>query len=242
MKLLKIAVVAAVLVATAAAPAAATEEPCANRTVAVAGDARMEGGQIAGGRLSFAVTTTGCVAGSVSYRTVPVTSTENVDYTPAAGTLSWNRSDTTIKTVSVSLAGDIAVETDETLRVELFSPTAGVTVSPASGIGTIINDDEFMAIPDSEPDCMMILLRCEIVFRLTAKVAYDVTVTFSTSNGTATEGEDFVGVPTGTVVIPAGATTATASVAFRRDRLMVVPEYFYINTGLSRVRATIPVP
>ena len=43
-------------------------------------------------------------------------------------------------TVAIAVAGDAAVETDETFFVNLNTPT-NLTIGDAQGVGTILNDD-----------------------------------------------------------------------------------------------------
>src|SRR5262249_53251584 len=57
-----------------------------------------------------------------------------------AGTLAFTGSETT-KTVTVAVAGDLAVETNESFSVTLSNPSAGSEIGTASAVGTILNDD-----------------------------------------------------------------------------------------------------
>ena len=55
-----------------------------------------------------------------------------------------------------------------------------------------------------------------------------VTVTYATANGTAIAGQDYT-AKTGTVTIPAGATSATFSVPIMGDTVVEQDETFFVN-------------
>jgi photosystem II stability/assembly factor-like uncharacterized protein len=75
----------------------------------------------------------------VNYSTANGTGTAGSDFVTANGTLTFNAGETT-KTVSVTVNGDTTVEANETIFVDLTSPS-GATITRARGTGTIINDD-----------------------------------------------------------------------------------------------------
>jgi ELWxxDGT repeat protein len=64
-----------------------------------------------------------------------------------------------------------------------------------------------------------------------------VTVTYATSNGTATAGSDYTAI-SGTLTIPAGQTTGTITVLVKGDRLGEATETFFVNLS-SPTNATI---
>lgn len=77
---------------------------------------------------------------TVKYATANGTAAAPADYTAKALTmLSFSPGQTT-KTVTVSVKGDLTVEPNETLFVNLSSPV-NATISDNQGKGTIINDD-----------------------------------------------------------------------------------------------------
>src|SRR5262249_3640535 len=70
-----------------------------------------------------------------------------------------------------------------------------------------------------------------LTFAVTMSVAYDlpVTVSYNTSNGTATAGADYV-ARSGTVTFhPGGLLTQYIEVAVKGDRIGEVDEWFYVN-------------
>ena len=76
---------------------------------------------------------------TVDYATANGTALAGTDYTAAAGNLSF-APNTTSRTFSVTVTGDIAVEGNETFLVNLTN-AAGATLADAQGQGTITNDD-----------------------------------------------------------------------------------------------------
>ena len=76
---------------------------------------------------------------SVGYATSDGTATAGVDYTSAAGTITF-ASGVTTQTIHVGILGDTVVEPNETFNVTLSSPS-GATLARAAAIGTILTDD-----------------------------------------------------------------------------------------------------
>jgi uncharacterized repeat protein (TIGR01451 family) len=90
---------------------------------------------------TFNVTLTGSTAQTVTvnYATSDGTATAGSDYTATSGTLTFAPG-TTTQAVNVTIAGDTTFELDETFTLTLSTPT-NATISDATGLGTITNDD-----------------------------------------------------------------------------------------------------
>ena len=73
---------------------------------------------------------------------------------------------------------------------------------------------------------------------LSAASASDVTVTYRTVDGTARAGVDYTAT-SGTLVIPAGATSATIDVVVRDDTDIESNEYFYMKIENPSSNATL---
>ncbi len=116
------------------------------------------------------------------------------DYSPTAGTLAFGPGETA-KTVSVAVAGDIAVEPDETFSVVLLAPD-GATLADDTGLGTILNDDQqpgelrLVSVPATVESAGRALATVE----RTGGSDGPAGVTLSTVAGTATAGADYRGV------------------------------------------------
>ncbi|MFP4123785.1 glycoside hydrolase family 9 protein [Coleofasciculus sp.] len=76
---------------------------------------------------------------TVEYGTDNDTATAGSDYTAQSGTLTFAAGETS-KIISVPVLGDTTVESDETFKLNLSSPS-NATIADAQGVGTISNDD-----------------------------------------------------------------------------------------------------
>jgi hypothetical protein len=76
---------------------------------------------------------------SVGYATSDGSAKAPGDYVAATGTLTFQPGERT-KTISITVAGDTAIEPDETLSITLSAPV-NATISRGSATGTIKNDD-----------------------------------------------------------------------------------------------------
>jgi uncharacterized delta-60 repeat protein len=94
------------------------------------------------GPASISVARTGGLTGavSVSFGTSP-TSADAADFTASAGTLSWADGEGGVKTFSVAITNDSAVESTEIAALLLASPTGGATLSRQTAALFIRDDD-----------------------------------------------------------------------------------------------------
>ncbi|MGB7357632.1 MAG: Calx-beta domain-containing protein [Mycobacterium sp.] len=76
---------------------------------------------------------------SIAYATANGTATAGSDFTAASGVLTF-AAGVVSQQVGVVIAGDTAVESDETFTLTLSNPN-GVTIADGSAVGTITNDD-----------------------------------------------------------------------------------------------------
>ncbi len=76
---------------------------------------------------------------TVDYQTANSSATTPADYATTSGTLSFDAANLT-RTITVLVAGETAVESDESFFVNL-SNAVGATIFDAQGIGTIVDDD-----------------------------------------------------------------------------------------------------
>ncbi len=78
-------------------------------------------------------------AASASWSTANGSAIAPGDYVPNSGTVNFVPGDTS-ETLTVLVAGDVAVEPNETFYVDLASPT-GAVLGKSRGVGTILDDD-----------------------------------------------------------------------------------------------------
>lgn len=179
--------------------------------------------------LRFTVTVTPASTRSVTVKwtTSDGTATAGSDYVAAGGTLSFVPGQTT-KSVSVTLLGDDGAENNETFFVNLAGES-GAAVADGQGMGTIVdkNAPPSLSISDtlareSEGATFTVELR--------GTAPRPVSVTFSTSDGTASEGLDYLG-RRATLTFAPGEKTKTVAVTVLDDALPEPAEIFSVNLG-----------
>lgn len=176
------------------------------------------------GRLTFEVDWFGCAAaGSVAYLVESGSAAVDADFVLAAGRLEWRAGETGPRRITATLVPDPEQEAElEDFTVRLGNPSPDLRVAGAIGRGRILDDDQ--PGPVWTPDGLHCLLPgelgcvgtdCDVGFDhiycppplhsndLTSEPA---TVRWSTIDGTAVAGVDFVGVTDQLVRIPAGAS------------------------------------
>jgi uncharacterized repeat protein (TIGR02543 family) len=133
---------------------------------------------------------------SVSYATSNGTATSGSDYTSRSGTLSWGNGDTSTKTITIPIIDDSTYEGNETFAVTLSNATGGASIgSPSTATITIIDDDI------QKPGTLQFSSATYSVNENAGSITVSVTrsdgsdgavsVSYATSNGTATSGSDY---------------------------------------------------
>jgi Ca2+-binding RTX toxin-like protein len=182
---------------------------------------------------------------TVNYGTTDGTAAAGSDYTTANGALAFAAGETT-KAINVAVNGDATVESNEIFAVTLSGAT-GATIADASGQGTIVNDD--LALPPPPPPPTLTIddvsanegnagtSTVTLTVTLSAAAASAVTVNFTTANGTAMAGSDYI-AGNGTLTFAAGQTTRMVNVIVNGDTVVEPNETFMVNLA-SPVGATI---
>jgi hypothetical protein len=145
----------------------------------------------------------------------------------------------TTQWVTVNVFGDAKPEANETLFVDLASPT-NATLGNTRGTLTIIDDDNrTLSIDDvtvqegnSGPTT------AAFTVTLSRPSSQQVSVNVYTQNGTATAPGDYAAVPSTTVVFPPGETQLIVGVTVNGDTTKEGDETFYVKLA-SPVNATI---
>ena len=156
------------------------------------------------------------------------TATTGTDYTAESGTLTFDPGQTT-KQIVVQSTSDTLNETDETFQVELSNPTNAL-LGDTIGIGTIENDDLLPVLSISDASAAEDDID-GVRFTITLNTASgrDVTVVYTTADGTATVvGTDYTAV-TGTAVIIAGQDTTTIEIQTTADTAVEGDETFTVQ-------------
>jgi CSLREA domain-containing protein len=189
--------------------------------------------------VSLSVPTTATV--TVNYATSNGTATAGSDYSATSGLLTFAPG-VTVQNIVVPVIGDTAIEGNETFTVTLSSPTNG-TLGTATATGTIVDDDSLRFVPTvtigdvarDEGDAGATLFAFPVT--LNAAGSAPVSVSWTTVNGTAIAGDDFIAA-SGTVVFAPGMTAQTITVAVNGDTDAETDETFTIQLS-APVNATL---
>ncbi len=186
-------------------------------------DASVAEGDSSSVNMTFTVTLSASTATqtTVSYATSDGTATTaGSDYTARTGTLTFAAGTTNLsQTFTVSVTGDTDDEgASETFTVSLSNATGGAGIDDGAATGTILDDDPKFSIADAsvaEGDSSSVNMTFTVT--LSASTTTQTTVSYATSNGTATTaGSDYT-ARTGTLTFTAGTTTQTFTVSVTGD-------------------------
>ena len=166
---------------------------------------------------------------TVDYATGSGTTTAGADYTSTSGTLTFAPGETT-KTVSISVIGETTYENDETILCTLSNATHA-TVSDAEGVGTITNDDSLPSVVVNDVQQVEGSTgTSQLSFQVTLDhdSAFAITVDYTTANGTAIAGSDYVAVG-GTLTFAPGETAKIVQITLNGDTGYENDETLYVN-------------
>jgi hypothetical protein len=182
---------------------------------------------------------------TVDLATADGTATAPSDYAANTGTVTFAPGETA-KAVTVQVNGDTTKELDETFNVNLSNATGNATIADATGVGTIINDDQpvieqparisigdvRMAEGDAGPSAFAFTVSLDSPH--SSRVAVD----FATADGTATAPGDYAAI-SGTLTFAAGDTAKTVTVQVNGDTRKEQDETFAVNLSNVAGNATI---
>jgi hypothetical protein len=168
---------------------------------------------------------------TVLYATADGTARAPSDYTGVTGSVTFAPG-SMAETVPITIAGDAIQEPDETLALNLMSPTNAALLD-SQGIVTIVNDDSTPAVTINDVSVIegnTGTLNAVFTVSLSAASTQTVTVDYATANGTAIAGAtgDYLAA-TGTLTFAPGTTTRQVMVTVRGDTLDEVNETFFVN-------------
>ncbi|HYO77919.1 MAG TPA: Calx-beta domain-containing protein, partial [Thermoanaerobaculia bacterium] len=171
---------------------------------------------------------------TVNYTTAAGTATAGVDYTTQTGVATIGAG-TLSTTITVPVTGDMIAEADETFFVNLTGAT-DATIADNQALGTILNDEAVptVAINDiSLAEGNAGTTNFTFTVTLSGASATDVTVNYTTANGTATAGVDYA-AQSGVATITAGTLSTTITVPVSGDVVAEPDETFFVNlTGAT---------
>jgi hypothetical protein len=150
------------------------------------------------------------------------------DYLGVSGTLTFAPGVTSL-TIAVPILGDRFFEEQEILHVNLSSPT-NATIARAQAAGTILNDDaQGLSIADltlREPLAGDALAAFHVT--LAPPATQTVVVNYTTSDGTAIAGQDYIATA-GTLTFQPGEVARQIGVMVKGDLLPEGTETFSVN-------------
>ena len=156
---------------------------------------------------------------SVSYATEDGTAVSPGDYTASAADAALTfAAGETEKTVTVPVIDDSLDEADEETFTLRLSDAQGATLTDAAAEGTIEDDDEAPELDVEDVTASEDAGGLEFTVALSAASGREVTVEYATSDGTASEPDDYAST-SGTLTFPAGDTALTVAVPVVDDAL-----------------------
>jgi hypothetical protein len=162
---------------------------------------------------------------TVDYETRDHTATAGADYTSTSGTLTIPAGSRRAE-VAVPVVNDAVGEDYEALYLVLANASANVRLSVDENLGQINDDEPLVTIaPGSTSEATPQL---SFAIALSTASATEVSVDFTTSNGTATAGSDFAST-TGTLRIPAGSTSGSIPINVLADTQIEGDENFFVT-------------
>ena len=166
---------------------------------------------------------------TVSFATANGSATAGSDYQATSGTLTIPAGQTT-GTISVLVNGDRLPEPNETFFVTLSNLNYGV-IAGSWATGTILDDEPRISIGNVAKAEGRKNQTTLFTFTVTLSVAYDepVTVSYRTTDGTATASDSDYVAKTGTITFLPGETTKTITIEVKGDSKKEADEYFYLD-------------
>ena len=165
---------------------------------------------------------------TVNYATSDGTAVNPDDYTAASGPLTFNPGETS-QTFDVTIVNDTLAELDQTINLMLSSPINADLGTPNPAVLTIVDDEPTPTVAFEQSQFTVNEGAGTIGFNviLSAVSDADITVEFTTVDGTAVAGSDFTAA-SDTLTFAAGQTSKPVNVTVTDDALDEAPENFQI--------------
>lgn len=190
------------------------------------------------GNAVVTVTRSGSNIGQVSVdyvTTTDGTATENVDYTPKVGTLTWTAGDLSPKSFLVPILNDTVRESAETVSITLGNATGGALVGPTSTATlTIVDDDMPSTVQFSAATYNSPAGSSQAIVTVTRQGGSGaaISVNYATANGTAVAGTDYTSA-SGTLNWAVGDQAAkTFIVPILNNSVQAEPKAFTVALSL----------
>lgn len=214
----------------------------------------VEGGASESTVLQFEVTKTGATElpvlldYAVAIGSTAVSTGSGADFATDSGSQVAISANQNSASIEVTILGDVTAEPDETVIIELSSPSNARFEGGASsilGTGTILNDDLLTLSIDSPSVFEGNSGTAELEFTASLGAVHTeaVRVDYGVTGGTAVEGRDYVALITSSLEIPAGDTSASITIDIIGDTAVEHNETIVITLSrASDVEAAEPNP
>jgi hypothetical protein len=146
---------------------------------------------------------------TVNFTTANGTAVGGVDYVTQPGLVTFDPGQPTTQTFTVLVNGDVAPEWDETFLVNLTTPNSYAQLSRSTATGTIVDNEPHLIISDASQDYYGSTITFYV--SLSAPATGFVTVDFTTVDGSAVAGTDYV-TQFGTLTFGPGETVQTITI------------------------------
>jgi C4-type Zn-finger protein len=185
---------------------------------------------------------------SVNYATSDGTATAGSDYIATSGTLNWADGDAADKTFTIAITDDSLSEGNETFTISLTDPISGESLDNAT-VSITDNDNAQPGTPQFTSSTVEVAETASTVTLTVRRVGGtngELTANYATTDGTATDGSDYVGA-TGTLTWADGdSSDKTLTVTIIDDSLSEGNETFTVTlsdpvSGGSLDNATVSI-
>jgi hypothetical protein len=166
---------------------------------------------------------------TVNYQTVDGSAVAGADYVARTGTLTFAPG-TTSQNLVVQVNGDLLAEGDETFFVSLSGPS-GALLADSQGQGTILDNDPLptLSIGDTTvSEGQSGTTSAAFAVTLSGASGRPVTVSYQTTDGTATSPADYA-AQVGQLTFLPGTAVQTVTVTVNADTLAEPSETFFVN-------------
>ncbi len=186
--------------------------------------------------LTLTVSPAAVETATVHWQTANATATSNTfDYDGASGEVVFTKGQTT-RTLSVKVNGDLFMEPNETFLVNISNPDR-LSMGDPKGEVTIQNDDT-TAVPEIRINDASVTEgnsgMSSVMFTVSVNMAptAPVGVTYTTANGTATAGSDYVAT-SARLTLPVGVMSKTFTIPVSGDLTPEPNETFLVNLSAA---------
>ncbi len=169
---------------------------------------------------------------AVDYQTSVGTAEAGVDYIGGSGRVHIQAGQTT-GMIPIRSLGDDTLEANETFNVTISIPSelSRAQLGVSSATGTILNDDAVpvvslsdLAVPEGDN---INIVNVPVI--VAPPSGLEITIVYSTTDGTAIDGSDYTAVSGGQVILPAGASSGVIPITVNGENVLEGNESFTVS-------------